>query len=262
MIVLPMCMDDCMLDAEVNFHNIYKEKMKLQPEKDKESDVIVGKYSLNELSDAKYYKDQPIRLTEAIRRMASSYNNDVSVIKVISEKYQKSDFCDQYSVPLPPEKSNVYVDTLYGMLVNNLRFTNPLKKKDRVLALKKTGIVASLNEHEQINMLHLRQITNSKSEYFYQLDAQGLNIQAEWISFLETLDFAMVEGSLKSKKAYEQIISTFTNTETKLKKDMINYLEIGEENYLIYSYYYQLINNKQFSKYSLPQKQYVKEKVA
>ena len=111
-------------------------------------------------------------------------------------------------------------------------------------------------------MLELRQNTTSKSEYFYLLDEQGLNAQAEWISFLETLDFTMIDKSFKSRRSYEQILSTFANTETKLKKDMTNYLQIGEENYLIYSYYYQLINNKQFSKYSLPQKQYIKEKVA
>ena len=98
--------------------------------------------------------------------------------------------------------------------------------------------------------------------YFYLLDEQGLNTQAEWISFLETLDFTMIDKSFKSRRSYEQILSTFANTEIKLKKDMTNYLQIGEENYLIYSYYYQLINNKQFSKYSLPQKQYIKEKVA
>lgn len=262
MVVLPMTMDDCIVDVEVNFHNMYKEKMKLQAEKNTESDVIIGKYSLNELEDAKYYKDQPVRLTEAIRRISSYYNNDVTCIKVISEKYQASDFCDQYAIPLPPEKSNIYIDTLYGILVNNLRFTNPLKKKDSILALKKTGIINSLNEHEQINMLELRQNTTSKSEYFYLLDEQGLNAQAEWISFLETLDFTMIDGTFKPKKSYEQILSTFANTETKLKKDMTNYLRIGEENYLIYSYYYQLINNKHFSKYSLPQKQYIKEKVA
>lgn len=261
MVVLPMAMDDSMVEVEVGFHNMYKEKMKLQAEKNTESNVIIGKYSLNELEDSKYYKDQPIRLTETIRRISSYYNNDVTSIKVISEKYQTSDFCDQYSIPLPPEKSNIYVDTLYGILVNNLRFTNPLKKKDTVLSLKRTGIINSLNEHDQINMLELRQNTTSKSEYFYLLDEQGLNAQAEWISFLETLDFTMIDKSFKSRRSYEQILSTFANTETKLKKDMTNYLQIGEENYLIYSYYYQLINNKQFSKYSLPQKQYIKEKV-
>ena len=221
MVVLPMTMDDSMVEVEVSFHNMYKEKMKLQAEKNTESNVIIGKYSLNELEDSKYYKDQPVRLTETIRRISSYYNNDVTSIKVISEKYQTSDFCDQYSIPLPPEKSNIYVDTLYGILVNNLRFTNPLKKKDTVLPL---------NEHEQINMLELRQNTTSKSEYFYLLDEQGLNTQAEWISFLETLDFTMIDKSFKSRRSYEQILSTFANTETKLKKDMTNYLQIGEEN--------------------------------
>ncbi len=66
--------------------------MKLQAEKNTESNVIIGKYSLNELEDSKYYKDQPIRLTETIRRISSYYNNDVTSIKVISEKYQTSDF--------------------------------------------------------------------------------------------------------------------------------------------------------------------------
>ncbi len=262
MVVLPMAMDDCMLEMEINFHNIIKEKMKLQAEKNTESNVVIGKYSLNDLEDARYYKDQPVRLTETIRRISSYYNNEVTSIKVISKKYQKSDFCDQYSIPLPPEKSNIYVDTLYGILVNNLRFSNPLKQKDTILSLRETGIVTSLNEHEQINMLELRQNTTTKSEYFYLLDAHGLNAQAEWISFLETLDFTTIDGTFKSRKSYEQILSTFANTETKLKKDMTNYLRIGKENYLIYSYYYQLINNKQFSKYSLPQKQYVKEKAA
>ena len=262
MVVLPMAMDDCMLEMEINFHNIIKEKMKLQAEKNTESNVVIGKYSLNDLEDARYDKDQPVRLTETIRRISSYYNNEVTSIKVISKKYQKSDFCDQYSIPLPPEKSNIYVDTLYGILVNNLRFSDPLKQKDNILSLRETGIVTSLNEHEQINMLELRQNTTTKSEYFYLLDAHGLNAQAEWISFLETLDFTTIDGTFKSRRNYEQILSTFANTETKLKKDMTNYLRIGEENYLIYSYYYQLINNKQFSKYSLPQKQYVKEKAA
>lgn len=262
MVVLPMCMDDCMLEVEVNFHNICKDKMKLQAEKNSESNVIIGKYSLNELEDAKYYKDQPARLTDTIRRISSYYNNEVQFVKVISEKYQSSEFCDQYSIPLPPKTSNIYVDTLYGILVNNLRFTNPLKKKDSILSLRKIGVVSSLDEHDQLNMLELRKRIASKSEYFYQLSTQGLTNQAEWISFLETLDFTMIDGTIKSKRGYEQILSTFANTETKLKKDMTNYLRTGEENYLIYSYYYQLINNKQFSKYSLPQKKYVKEKVA
>lgn len=262
MVVLPICMNDCMLEIEVNFHNMYKEKMKLQAKKNAESDVVIGKYSLNELEYARYYKDQPVRLTEAIRRISSYYNNEVSFVKVISEKYQTSDFCDQYSIPLPPDKPNIYIDTLYGTLVNNLRFSNPLKKKDSILSLKKTGIIASLTEHEQIDILQLRQSTASKSEYFYILNERGLGTQAEWISFLETLDFIMIDGTIKSRKTYEEVISSFANTETKLKKDMINYLETGEKNYLIYSYYYQLINNKQFSKYSLPQKKYVKERIA
>ena len=112
MVVLPMAMNDSMVEVEVGFHNMYKEKMKLQAEKNTESNVIIGNYSLNELEDAKYYKDQPVRLTETIRRISSYYNNDVTSIKVISEKYQASDFCDQYSIPLPPKKSNIYVDTL------------------------------------------------------------------------------------------------------------------------------------------------------
>lgn len=70
---------------------MYKEKMKLVSRKKYRKYVIIGKYSLNELEDAKYYKDQPVRLTETIRRI-SSYNNDVTSIKVISEKYQTSDF--------------------------------------------------------------------------------------------------------------------------------------------------------------------------
>ena len=111
-------------------------------------------------------------------------------------------------------------------------------------------------------MLTLRQNVNTRSEYFYQLDAKGLNAQADWLVFLETLDFTYIDDTLKSRSGYEQVISSFKNTETKIKKDMLNYLEVGEENYLIYSYYYQLINNKQFSKYSLPEKKYIKEKVA
>lgn len=262
MVVLPMAMDDSMLEVEVKFHNMHKEKMKLQAEKNMESNIIVGKYLLNELEEAKYYKDQPVRLTETIRRISSYYNNEVSTIKIVSKKYGTSDFCDQYTIPLPPKSSNIYVDTLYGILVNNLRFTNPLKRKDTILALRNTGILSSLNEHEQIDMLTLRQNVNTRSEYFYQLDAKGLNAQADWLVFLETLDFTYIDDTLKSRSGYEQVISSFKNTETKIKKDMLNYLEVGEENYLIYSYYYQLINNKQFSKYSLPEKKYIKEKVA
>ena len=46
MVVLPMTMDDSMVEVEVSFHNMYKEKMKLQAEKNTESNVIIGKYSL------------------------------------------------------------------------------------------------------------------------------------------------------------------------------------------------------------------------
>ena len=107
MVVLPMAMDDSMLEVEVKFHNMHKEKMKLQAEKNMESNIIVGKYFLNELEEAKYYKDQPVRLTETIRRISSYYNNEVSTIKIISKKYGTSDFCDQYTIPLPPKNSNI-----------------------------------------------------------------------------------------------------------------------------------------------------------
>ncbi len=262
MLILPMATNNSMFELEVSFHNIYKEKMKLQATKNSESDVLIGKYSIKEFPDVKYYKDQPARLTRDIRNISSYYNNEVSSIKVVGEKYNGGDFCDQYSIPLPPAKANIYVDTLYGLLVNNLRYANPNKKKDRVIALKNIGVINSLNEHEQIKLLELRQGSTGKTEYIYQLNVNGLEKQAEWLEFMETLDFTTVPGSVREKDNYEQVLRDFGNVETKLKKEMNNYLTTGEENYLIYSYYYQLLNNRQYTEFRLPQKQYVKEKVA
>ena len=79
---------------------------------------------------------------------------------------------------------------------------------------------------------------------------------------METLDFTTVPDSVRERDNYEQVLRDFDGVETKLKKEMNNYLTIGEENYLIYSYYYQLLNNKRYMEFKLPQKQYVKEKVA
>ena len=39
MVVLPMAMDDSMIEIEVCFHNMYKEKMKLQAEKNTEKEI-------------------------------------------------------------------------------------------------------------------------------------------------------------------------------------------------------------------------------
>lgn len=262
MTILPIATNEYMSELEVSFRNLYKEKMQLQPEKGNESDVLIGKISLNDSVDARYYKDQPIRLTNDIRNASHQYNNYASVIKVTSKKYGDSDFCDQYSIPLPPERPNIYVDTLYGILVNDLRFNNDSKRNDRIISLNDMGVVAKLSEHDQIEMLKLRQRTVTKAEYLYQLSSTGLIVQSEWLEFLDTLEFNNIDDSFKQRDSYEQVLESFANTETKIKKNMFNYLKTGEENYLIYSYYYQLLNNKQYTEFKLPQRQYVKEKVA
>lgn len=262
MTILPIATNEYMSELEVSFRNLYKEEMQLQSEKGSESDVLIGKVSLNDSVDARYYKDQPIKLTNDIRNAVHQYNNYASVIKVTSKKYGDGDFCDQYSIPLPPERPNIYVDTLYGILVNDLRFNNDAKRNDRTISLNDIGIVSKLNEHDQIEMLKLRQKSVTKADYFYQLSATGLTAQVEWLEFLDTLEFIPVDGSVKQRDSYDQILESFANTETKMKKNMFNYLKTGEENYSIYSYYYQLLNNRQYMEFKLPQKQYVKEKVA
>ena len=66
MTILPIATNEYMSELEVSFRNLYKEEMQLQSEKGSESDVLIGKVSLNDSVDARYYKDQPIKLTNDI----------------------------------------------------------------------------------------------------------------------------------------------------------------------------------------------------
>ncbi len=80
------------------------------------------------------------------------------------------------------------------------------------------GVVAKLSEHDQIEMLKLRQRTVTKAEYLYQLSSTGLTVQSEWLEFLDTLEFNNIDDSFKQRDSYEQVLESFANTETKIKK--------------------------------------------
>lgn len=92
MIILPIATNEYMSELEVSFRNLYKEEMQLQSEKGSESDVLIGKVSLNDSVDARYYKDQPIKLTNDIRNAVHQYNNYASVIKVTSKNMEMVTF--------------------------------------------------------------------------------------------------------------------------------------------------------------------------
>ena len=139
MIILPLMIKDVTVNVTANLKNIEVQKNVLDSGAKglHASDVVVGKARLSSYIDGEVITN-PTIITNFIRKNIN-YNNDINYVEVNTKNYDNSDFYDIYRLPLPANNPNEVTDYIYGMIINNIRLSNPLELKSGKISLQSLG---------------------------------------------------------------------------------------------------------------------------
>ena len=164
MIILPLMIKDVTVNVTANLKNIEVQKNVLDSGAKglHASDVVVGKARLSSYIDGEVITN-PTIITNFIRKNIN-YNNDINYVEVNTKNYDNSDFYDIYRFPLPANNPNEVTDYIYGMIINNIRLSNPLELKSGKISLQSLGFDKIFNA-EFINKVMLLKNRSINSLY-------------------------------------------------------------------------------------------------
>ncbi len=230
MIILPLMIKDVTVNVTANLKNIEVQKNVLDSGAKglHASDVVVGKARLSSYIGDEVISD-PTIVTNFIRKNIN-YNNDINYVEVNTKNYDNSDFYDIYRLPLPANNPNEVTDYIYGMIINNIRLSNPLELKSGKISLQTLGFDKIFNA-EFINRVMLLKNKSINSLYLRnELIKEGYNKQIEILDFFNSLDYEIKDSDVILTSELDSVI-TFFNTTKNERKTLTNYKNIASTNY-------------------------------
>ena len=229
MIILPLMIKDVTVNVTANFKNIEVQKNILDSGAKglNASDVIVGKAKLSDYIGDEVITD-PTVITNFIRKNVN-YNN-INSVEVNTKNYDNSDFYDTYKVPLPANNPNKVTDYIYGMIINNIRISNPNELKKGKISLQNLGFDKIFNA-EFINRVILLKNKSINSLYLRnELIKEGYNKQIEILDFFNNLDYEIKDSDVILTNELNNVISFFGTTKNEYKT-LTNYKNMASTNY-------------------------------
>lgn len=261
MVVLPIMNKDIMMKITLNFKNptILRNQLDSSKGETAVSDIIVGKNSLNLLDKKSIDKmaNNPLAITEFIRKNIAYSNTPISDIKINTKKYPNSDFYDTYIIPIPSYQNNKVTDYIYGLLVNSIRYSTPFLNKEEKLDLSKLKIDELFSTTMLQKALYLKNRGLVSDAIKDTLIKEGYSKQIEIIDFINSLDYSINDQEIALISEYNKIIDFFS-AEGKAKKILVNYKNIAKENfdcYVLLGAFNNLLYNKPLEWHNLSKEQ-------
>ena len=261
MVVLPIMNKDIMMKITLNFKNptILRNQLDSSKGETAVSDIIVGKNSLNLLDKKSIDKmaNNPLAITEFIRKNIAYSNTPISDIKINTKKYPNSDFYDTYIIPIPSYQNNKVTDYIYGLLVNSIRYSTPFLNKEEKLDLSKLKIDELFSTTMLQKALYLKNRGLVSDAIKDTLIKEGYSKQIEIIDFINSLDYSINDQEIALISEYNKIIDFFS-AEGKTKKFLVNYKNMAKENfdcYVLLGAFNNLLYNKPLEWHNLSKEQ-------
>lgn len=231
MIVLPLKIEDNMVSLKLSFKELQCRKNVLQADKFtlSASNISLGKVNLKSHAYSEKYDIQMDKVAHFLRRNVAFKKNENTMF-ITTKNYHQEDFYDVYKLPLYVYDQNHFIDTLYGLLINDLRLMVPNTEKGKEISFKALGFDDYFNSDvlETINII--KSASADGETFFANLQQHGFSNQLQILDFLDKIQFDVVEESVLPKKEFDEVTSAFYAIHGPESKVLQKYEQKASEN--------------------------------
>lgn len=246
MLVLPIVNNRRVMNVRLQLKDVKKVKRGVKFDDALSSEIIVNR---ERFSKSSFYEIRdPKSTVDFIRSKSILYPRSYFVT---TKENNNNPFYDVYEVPVPPEKVNDSLDTLYGSAISDLRNEVPnMPDRGRYISFSDLGIGENITEEKMAKLYKIVNEVRDSSLWPKLFKEAGVEDLEATIDFMKNFECTILPDTTIAEDSLQDTLTALSNLRTRDFKNLNKYYGTAKSNRDIYtkiSYINQIIYNKPLS---------------